>query len=129
MRRNPNIQARRLRTIDLKRANGASIEVIRTWFRRLEEPEIRDIQPANRYNMDEAGIVEGIRSNGSAENRTIRKKQPGSKAWTSFVECVSALGQTVYPLVIFKGKTVQQQWFPLDLSPFNGEQFTATDNR
>ncbi|KAK8041339.1 hypothetical protein PG994_014346 [Apiospora phragmitis] len=62
-----------------------------------------------------------------AENRSIRKKQPGSKAWTSFIECVSAQGHALPPLVIFKGKTVQQ-WFPLDLSPFKGWQFTATEN-
>jgi 4-hydroxybenzoate polyprenyltransferase len=31
-------------------------------------------------------------------------------------------------LVIFKGKSVQQQWFPQDLSPYKGWKFTATDN-
>ncbi|KAK8013654.1 transposase [Apiospora marii] len=60
--------------------------------------------------MDEAGVLEGIGSNGlilgSTKNRSIRKKQP----------------------VISKGKTVQQQWFPLNLGPFKDWQFTATEN-
>ncbi|KZL83354.1 transposase, partial [Colletotrichum incanum] len=34
----------------------------------------------------------------------------------------------LYPLVIYKGKTVQQQWFPLDLGPYDGWEFTATEN-
>ena len=64
LRRNPAIKVQRARSIDSKRVNGASVEVIRSWFRRLEQPEIREIKPANRHNMDEAGVLEGIGSNG-----------------------------------------------------------------
>ncbi|KAM4059097.1 Tc5 transposase DNA-binding domain-containing protein [Hirsutella rhossiliensis] len=49
-----------------------------------------------RYNMDEAGIMEGLGENGlvvgSAEKRSVQKKTPGSRVWTSFIECVSAAG-------------------------------------
>ncbi|XP_044723684.1 DDE superfamily endonuclease domain-containing protein [Hirsutella rhossiliensis] len=69
-----------------------------------------------RYNMDEAGIMEGLGENGlvvgSAEKRS----------------CVSAAGTFLPPPVIFKGKSVQQQWFPEDLSTFSDWQFTATKN-
>ncbi|XP_044715054.1 DDE superfamily endonuclease domain-containing protein [Hirsutella rhossiliensis] len=72
--------------------------------------------------MDEAGIMEGLGENGlvvgSAEKRSVQKKTPGSRVWTSFIECVSAAGTFLPPLVIFKGKSVQQQWFPEDLSTF-----------
>ena len=82
--------------------------------------------------MDEAGLLEGAGSNGlvlgGSEKRSVRKKQPGSRAWTSFIECISAQGHALPPLVIFKGKTVQQQWFPVNLSQFGGWQFTATEN-
>jgi hypothetical protein len=61
--------------------------------------------------MDESGIMEGQGVNGlvvgSTEKRSIQKKQPGSRAWTSFIECVSATRKALTPLVIFKGKTVQ----------------------
>jgi hypothetical protein len=60
--------------------------------------------------MDKAGIMEGIGDNGlvvkSAYKRFIQKKQSGSKAWTSFIECISALGRAFYSLVIFKRKSV-----------------------
>ena len=82
--------------------------------------------------MDEAGIMEGQGENGlvvgSVDRRFIQKKQPGSKAWTSFIECISATGIRLHPLVMFKGKSVQQQWFPTSLNNFKSWQFTITEN-
>jgi 4-hydroxybenzoate polyprenyltransferase len=131
-RRNPSIKVQRSRPIDSRRINGASTEVIRDWFKLLAIPEIKGIKPANRYNMDETGILEGQGSNGlvlgMAETKSVRKKQPGSRAWVSIIECISAMGHALNPLIIYKGKTVQQQWFPLDLGPYEGWQFTATEN-
>jgi hypothetical protein len=93
------------------------------------------IKPKNRWNIDESGIMEGIGVNGlvvgSSERRSIQKKQPGSRAWTSFIECISATGKALLPLVIFKGKSVQQQWFPTDsieLNTYKGWEVTATEN-
>jgi 4-hydroxybenzoate polyprenyltransferase len=81
--------------------------------------------------MDEAGIMEGFGENGlvvrSLERRSIKKKkEPGSRAWTSFVECISATGHALEPLIIFKGKSVQQQWFPNELKSLKDWEFTAT---
>jgi hypothetical protein len=68
--------------------------------------------------------MKGIGDNGlvvkSAYKRFIQKKQPGLRAWTSFIECISALRKALYPLVIFKGKSVQQQWFKTTLKEFKG---------
>ncbi|KAH9233098.1 hypothetical protein K456DRAFT_53766, partial [Colletotrichum gloeosporioides 23] len=101
-------------------------------FKHLAIPEITAIKASNRYNMDETGILEGRGSNGlvlgSSETRSIRKKQPGSRAWTSLIECISATGNALPPLVIYKGKSVQQQWFPLELMPYESWKFTATEN-
>jgi 4-hydroxybenzoate polyprenyltransferase len=38
------------------------------------------------------------------------------------------LGRALHPLVIFKGKSVQQQWFETILKKFKGWKFTATEN-
>ena len=60
--------------------------------------------------MDESGIMEGCGANGlvvgSSERRSIQKKKPGSRAYTSFIECVSATGKALFLLVIFKRKSV-----------------------
>jgi hypothetical protein len=41
-------------------------------------PRIKDIKPENRWNMDKAGIIEGMGDNslvvGSAQKRFIQKK-------------------------------------------------------
>ena len=73
--------------------------------------------------MGDNGLVVG-----SIHKQFIQKKHPGSKAWTSFIECISAIGRSLHPLVIFKGKSVQQQWFETTLDEFKGWQFTTTKN-
>jgi hypothetical protein len=135
LRRNPILQTKRARNIDSVRVNGATTQVIKDWFQRLNIPAISSIKPENRWNMDESGIMEGMGVNGlvvgSSERRSIQKKQPGSRAWTSFIECISATGKALLPLVIFKGKSVQQQWFPTDsieLNTYKGWEVTATEN-
>ena len=132
IKRNPSIKAQRSQRIDSLRINGASTDIIKQWFRHLAIPKIKTIKPANRWNMDEAGLLEGQGSNGivlgSSESRAILKTQPGSRIWTSFIECISATGQTLSPLVIFRGKTLQQQWFPPDLLKYDHWNFTASPN-
>ncbi|KAF4808962.1 hypothetical protein CGCTS75_v014791 [Colletotrichum tropicale] len=112
LRRNPSIRAHRSRAMDARRWRSHSSEVIQGFFHRLDSiPAIKDIHPSNRWNMDETGILEGKGSNGlvlgSAASRYIQKKQPGSRAWISLVECISATGSSLPPLVIYKGKSVQ----------------------
>ncbi len=66
--------------------------------------------------MDETGLIQGIGANGLvfgiAKKRKTFKKDPGRREWTTIIEYVSASGRHLYPLVIFKSKDVQQQWFP-----------------
>jgi 4-hydroxybenzoate polyprenyltransferase len=54
--------------------------------------------------------MKGYKANGlvieSSERRAIQKKQPGSRVWTLFIECVSAISKALYLIVIFKGKSV-----------------------
>jgi DDE superfamily endonuclease/Tc5 transposase-like DNA-binding protein/Psq-like protein len=132
LRRNPSLCTQKAHSRESARVNGATTEVIQPWFNRLHIPGIQAIKAENRYNMDEAGIMEGLGENGlvvgRAEKRSIQRKTPGSRAWTSFLECISATGVPLPPLVMFKGKSVQQQWFPTDLTPFEDWEFTATDN-
>jgi len=132
LRRNPILQTKKQFRIDSQRVNGAMSDVIKTWFPKLAIPLVKRVKPENRWNMDEAGIMEGQRENGlvvgSAGKHFIQKKQPGSRAWTSFIECISAMGRALLPLVIFKGKSVQQQWFPYKLLQYKDWKFDASDN-
>jgi hypothetical protein len=132
LRRNQCLQTKRGKKMEQARINGATPEIISDWFKWLQTPEVAAIKPENRWNMDEAGIMEGMGSNGLVLGckgaRGVVQKMPGNKAWTSFIECISATGEAIPPLVIFKGKSVQQQWFPAQLKPHEGWKFEASDN-
>jgi hypothetical protein len=78
LRRNPILRTKKQVLIDSVRVNGATSEVIRAWFRKLDVPEVRDILIDNRWNMDEVGIMEGQGLNGlvvgCANKRVVQKK-------------------------------------------------------
>ena len=83
--------------------------------------------------MDETGIMEGLGLNGlvlgNSEKKVLYRKSLYSRIWTTIIECISAAGTALPPLVIFKGKHVQQQWIPDQLSnSIQGWQFTASPN-
>lgn len=132
LKRNPSVKVQKSQRVDSSRVSGATTEVIHSWFRYLDLPEVQAIKPANRWNLDEAGILEDQEQNGlvlgSHKKRSIQRKQPGSRVWTSFLKCISAEGIALPPAVIFKGKLVQSQCFPADLSPFKDWEFTTTKN-
>jgi hypothetical protein len=110
LKRNPILKTKKQFKIDSARVNSATSDIIKPWFNKLEIPEIKAIKLANRWNIDKAGIIEGQGVNGlvvgSVNRRFVQKKQPGSRAWTSFIEYISAIGAALLLLVMFRGKTV-----------------------
>jgi hypothetical protein len=83
-------------TVDSVRVNRATTNVIRSWFSKLEVPEITAIKPENRWNMDEAGIMEGqCHGPGPSWLRASLRLAPGQspvyKALLSFPSSVCSL--------------------------------------
>ena len=78
LRRNPILKTKKQYTIDSVRVNRATSEVIKKWFPKMALPCIKAIKPENRWNMDEARIMEGMGDNGlvvgNAHKRFIQKK-------------------------------------------------------
>ena len=130
--RNSDISSRRGTKLESSRFNGANTETIQGFFDLLEQPIVSAIRPENRYNMDETGLQEGLGYNGIVLGKKSRKrsliKHPTSRTWTTILECISATGRYLRPLVIFKGKTVQHQWFPTELDRLQDWQFVAQPN-
>ncbi|OHW96950.1 transposase, partial [Colletotrichum incanum] len=46
VKRNPSIKVKRSRSIDSRRINGATADIIRPWFQHLAIPEVQAIKPA-----------------------------------------------------------------------------------
>ena len=54
--------------------NGATSEIIKPWFQKLEVPSVKAIKPENHWNMDEASIIEGQGENGLVVRSVDRQK-------------------------------------------------------
>ncbi|KAL9563920.1 hypothetical protein ACKAV7_011955 [Fusarium commune] len=98
------------RRTDWKRINAATPDNIRHLFNLYET--VSWIPPRRRYNADEGGIMEGQGINGlvigsSQENpNMVPVETINARTWTSIMECISALGVALNPLVIFKAKSI-----------------------
>lgn len=127
------VKTLRSQRLDIARLNGATTKRIKDFFVILEIPEIKAIKRENQYNMDKCDIMEGQGHNGlvlcraDAGRRLITVTNLGSRTWTTIVKCISADGRFFTPLVIFKGRSVQQQWFPEVIDLLKERDFTATN--
>ena len=116
--RHPSVKTKLGRRTDWERINAATPDNIKSFFKLYET--VSWIPPRRRYNADEGGIMEGEGVNGlvigsSQKNpNTVPVKTINARTWTSMVECISALGVVLDPLIIFKAKSIQHQWFKRD---------------
>ena len=96
LRRNPVLKTKRQFRINSTRINSTTTKKIKPQFQKLAIPRIKAIKPENHWNMNKTGIIEDQGVNGLVVGSTnrcfVQKKQPGSKAQTSFIECISATG-------------------------------------
>ncbi|SCN96763.1 related to transposase [Fusarium fujikuroi] len=97
--RNPDIRTLKGKKIDSDRYHGASSELIKAFFMLLMMPAIRLVKQGNRYNVDEVGMMEGIGMNGlflgHQSKKSVLIRQPGSRAWITILECISATGKNL----------------------------------
>jgi 4-hydroxybenzoate polyprenyltransferase len=128
--RHPELRSRKNQPVEAIRLRATTKKNVGSWFNLLELPIIKAILPENRWNGDEGGLMEGrseeMLTLGYAKNSPICQTDYNLRAWTSYIECINAPGKQLDPLIIFKGKSVQQQWFPRALKDYSGWQFTAT---
>ena len=59
LHQNPVLKTKKQFRIDSVRVNSATSDILKAWFQKLEIPAIKAVKPENRWNMDEAGIIEG----------------------------------------------------------------------
>jgi 4-hydroxybenzoate polyprenyltransferase len=59
LRRNPVLKTKKQFKINSVRVNSVTSDILKAWFQKLEILAIKAIKPENRWNMDEAGIIEG----------------------------------------------------------------------
>ena len=110
------------RLIEAARAKGAQPEQIQEFYNLLERVrKTSGVRAENTWNMDKSGNALGVCTNsvrlGDASKNKTLVQSPEDREWVSIVEAISALGRSIRPLVIFKGKHIQSSWFHHDEVP------------
>jgi hypothetical protein len=90
--------------------------VIEAFLDLFEATRIRlGISIEDMWNMDETGTALGVCNNStvlaSSTKKKTYQKSPETREWASTVECISATGRKLRPVVIFKGQNVVVGWF------------------
>ena len=65
---------------------------------------------------------------GSSESNSALVKSNQGRIWTTFIECVSATGVALDPAIIFKGKSLQSQWFLEEFKKIADWSFITSEN-
>jgi hypothetical protein len=115
--RHPGIKTCFSRTIDTARSTALDFSTIKSYFDNLGEL-LREHRypPIAIYKVDETGFSIGSSRKSvvllDQLNQRREKKQPGRQEWITCLECVSALGVTLPPCLIFKGQNLNSGWIP-----------------
>lgn len=112
-----SIVGRRLESV---RAEAAKPALIRDFYQRFERIRLEhNVRLEDIYNVDETGLALGVCNNhqvlASSKKKKAYFKSPETREWVTVVECISATGNKLRPLVIFNGGSLQTDWFPSDI--------------
>jgi hypothetical protein len=115
-RRHPELKTVWSSTIDGARARQINETVVQDFYDKLiGEIAGSHIPPENIFNMDEKGVVCGqhdrvkVWVDGKQKNTVnIGEKE---RELTTIIECVCADGESISPMIIFKGVRQSREWY------------------
>lgn len=116
--RHPEIAKRRAQKLNPARAQKINHEIVDDYFEKLKTIMLDKKfhgKPNRIYNMDEKGCQltlhhqQTVLSHKGA--RRVHLVAPEHGENVSVVACANALGQTIPPLIIFKGVRVKPEWY------------------
>lgn len=129
-KRNPQLKPRRMRAMAWDRHDHTIYPKVTEWFSIISEQwERPDVLPENVYNMDETGVLLGKLGSlkvlvGKNELRNYRGASSRRTLITA-VECISATGSCLDPLVIWPSATHRSHW---TTHPTPGWHFARTES-
>lgn len=118
-KRHPELKAAKVRAIDWQRHEKNIRSKVEQWFEVMsKELSERDVLQENVYIMDEIGVLlsdlttmKVLVSRSDAQSRRgVRLR----RTMITAVECISAKGRALPPLIIWPGKTLQNTWISHD---------------
>lgn len=103
------------KSLDMQHAKSLNPEAVKSWFD-LVEKFIVDlgIDPENIYGMDESGFPTAYggkdRVVGGRGTKTQHKQGGADHKNITAVVTICADGTSIWPMLIFKGKNIQEAW-------------------
>lgn len=120
----PEYQYRKQKPIDPKRMNSEDISVIEDWYNHLDAAVRRhQIQPGDIYNFDEIGFLEGQGRAGKVVTQFPERNDSIASSFSrgliTILECISADGSILPPLIIPPGRGHMEDWYTHANLPLN----------
>lgn len=121
LQRHSEVKTIYARQMDAARFNGATFDIVKRWFDAMEgKVQERKYEHRNMWNMDESGF-------GIGESQTTKcliylgqqqknKRIVGKQEWVTDIECISASGEALPPIIVWKGKHLNSSWLPAEIS-------------
>jgi hypothetical protein len=103
--------------MEMKRLTALSLDIIDPFFDEVQTLQAQYHVPAsNILNMDEKGFQRG-QSVSDYCVFDVKQGPPilpstGNTKWVTVIECVSATGKSLKPMVILMGQEPETGWFP-----------------
>jgi hypothetical protein len=117
IQRRPELKTKFSRRYDYKRAQCEDPEIIRDWFRLVQNVVAKyGILEQDIFNFDEAGFAMGVVATAkvvtSSERRNRPKTaQPGNREWVTIIQGINSGGWTIPPFIIFKAQAHLSAWY------------------
>lgn len=115
--RQPELSTRFNRVYDYQRALCEDPELIKGWFRLLENMRAKyGVDDGDIYNFDETGFMMGIigshivvtHADQQGRSKAI---QPGNREWATAIVCISGEGVALPPFLVLQGRVYLQSWY------------------
>lgn len=115
LQRHPQYKRSRERIIDAERRAAEDPEGIQEYFNKLRTAiEEHDVQPGDIYSVDECAFRIGVVDNSWVVSREQTRRgtigRDDSQEIIGVVECVSATGHVVPPMLIVPSKSYREKW-------------------
>jgi hypothetical protein len=116
-KRHPGLSGGYTKAMEMKRLTALSIDVINPFFDEVETLQAQyNVPRGNILNMDEKGFHMG-QSNAEYCLFDTKEGPPltpntGNTKWVTAIECVTADGRAMKPMIIFIGNQPQTGWWP-----------------
>ena len=114
LQRHPKYRRVKAKPMEIHRKLAQEPEALRSWYDRLEKHmKELGILPEDIYNMDETGCRIGVATNQyvySKFGREIFIPSANNRELVTLVECVSAAGWAIPPMIIIKAATIMENW-------------------